>query len=562
MSIKPDNPTLAGLLQGRLFFVPDYQRAYSWQSKQRQDLFNDIRTLAKHPDPERHHFMATVVCLQRGKQPISADDYGRFEVVDGQQRLTTLVILLKAIAKALAGQEGLSHEATKLNHLLVKEDGSLLFTSNHDKNNVLVSYLRVGSVPDSTQVTTAAERNLAAACQDCEHFVETWLQQDGDLLGLLRVLKNRLEFILFTLTDEATVYTTFEVLNSRGLEVDWLDKCKSMLMGVAAESFHGEQRTEQLDTLHTCFQDIYATIGLDSLAGQEILRFTACLNEPEPPNRIPSSEAALASLQARVNHAPDCTTSTAHKLLQVTKALKQLRDNWKITALTRVAHVRLLAAAILLADNDVDAQLAAWERVTFRIFGLARRDARTKVGEYTRLAHVLLQADGLQGEDAVKAITALGSDYKPTSVISSLHHSDAVHGWEDELRYFFYHYDQHLAQLQGEAVNDDLWASICQKPSSQVIELIYPEGATNAWPKLSEARQESRYYLGNVLITAPRVNLLTGQKDFAGKREVYSQFAEVRAGAQVSHEESWGYNQIVAREKRLLEWAKQYWAEP
>jgi hypothetical protein len=562
MSIKPDNPTLASLLQGRLFFVPDYQRAYSWQSKQRHDLFNDIRTLANHPDTERHHFMATVVCLQRGKKPISADDYGRFEVVDGQQRLTTLVILLKAIAKALAGQAGLAHEATKLNHLLVKEDGSLLLTSNHDTNNVMVSYLRVGSLPNSTQMTTAAERNLAAACQDCEQFVDTWLQQGGDLLGLLRVLKNRLEFILFTLTDEATVYTTFEVLNSRGLEVDWLDKCKSMLMGVAAESFHGQQRDEQLDSLHKTFQNIYTTIGLDSLAGQEILRFTACLSEPEPPNRIPSSEAALASLQAQVTHTPDCTTSTAHKLLQVTRALKQLRDNWRITALTRVAHVRLLAAAILLADTDVDTRLAAWEQVTFRIFGLARRDARTKVGEYTRLAHALLQTDAPTGQNATNAITALGSDYKPTSVISTLRHSDAVHGWEDELRYFFYHYDQHLAQLQGKPVNDDLWATICQKPSSQVIELIYPDGEAEAWPKLSKARQESRYYLGNILIAAPRVNLLTSHKDFAGKRDVYSQFAEVRASVELSQEESWGYNQIVSREKQLLNWAKQYWAEP
>ncbi|MEM6431932.1 MAG: HNH endonuclease family protein, partial [Deinococcota bacterium] len=303
----------------------------------------------------------------------------------------------------------------------------------------------------------------------------------------------------------------------------------------------------------------------DSLAGQEILRFTACLGEAEPPNRIPSSEAALASLQAQVTHAPDYTTSTAHKLLQVTKALRQLRDSWKITALTRVAHVRLLAVAILLAndsENDMNAQFTAWERVTFRIFGLARRDARTKVGEYTRLAHTLLQQDGPKGQDAVSAITSLGTDYSTNKITPTLRHVDAVHGWEDELRYFFYHYDQHLARLQGETVSNDLWASICQKPSSQVIELIYPEDGAETWPKLSEARQESRYYLGNVLITAPRVNLLTGQKDFDGKREVYSQFAEVHAQKDVSHETSWGYNQIVSREKQLLDWAKHHWAEP
>ena len=47
MSIRPDNLTLDKLLQGRLFRIPDYQRAYSWETKQREDLFGDIKKLAQ-----------------------------------------------------------------------------------------------------------------------------------------------------------------------------------------------------------------------------------------------------------------------------------------------------------------------------------------------------------------------------------------------------------------------------------------------------------------------------------------------------------------------------------
>lgn len=57
-----------------------------WTSKQRADLFADIeKTFSKGPDAG--HFMATTVCLRRGKQTLGADEFHIMEIVDGQQRL-------------------------------------------------------------------------------------------------------------------------------------------------------------------------------------------------------------------------------------------------------------------------------------------------------------------------------------------------------------------------------------------------------------------------------------------------------------------------------------------
>jgi uncharacterized protein with ParB-like and HNH nuclease domain len=99
MIVDPKYLTLSLLLEQKLFRVPQYQRTYSWESKQRQDLFNDIENLLNYKD-DRHHFMATIVCLDRkDTQSVGADEFNTLEVVDGQQRITTLVILLKAIAK-------------------------------------------------------------------------------------------------------------------------------------------------------------------------------------------------------------------------------------------------------------------------------------------------------------------------------------------------------------------------------------------------------------------------------------------------------------------------------
>jgi uncharacterized protein with ParB-like and HNH nuclease domain len=106
MQIQPIYMDMKTLLSGRLFRVPEYQRAYSWQSKQREDFFGDVKKVAGSASGSEH-FMAAIVGLRRKKIRIQADQFTEIEVVDGQQRLTTIAILLKAIAKELDRNDGM-----------------------------------------------------------------------------------------------------------------------------------------------------------------------------------------------------------------------------------------------------------------------------------------------------------------------------------------------------------------------------------------------------------------------------------------------------------------------
>ena len=63
--------------------------------------------------------------------------------------------------------------------------------------------------------------SLSNQRQSCE--TKDWLEKQGDPLRLISVLKNRLFFLFHEIEDEAAVYTVFEVLNSRGLDVTWFD---------------------------------------------------------------------------------------------------------------------------------------------------------------------------------------------------------------------------------------------------------------------------------------------------------------------------------------------------
>ena len=97
---------------------------------------------------------------------------------------------------------------------------------------VFLNYLKAGKFKKPSKAKTLAERELLSAMAECEKFVSTWEANGHSLPDLVGHLKNNLTFILHEIDDESLVYTVFEVLNSRGLDVSWFDRLKSMLMAV------------------------------------------------------------------------------------------------------------------------------------------------------------------------------------------------------------------------------------------------------------------------------------------------------------------------------------------
>lgn len=135
--------------------------------------------------------MATIVCLDRNhNEEIGTNEYAYLDVVDGQQRLTTIIILLKAISKALLeGDDSEKTEAKDLNRLLVKDDARvILLQTNHDSSLIFRDYLSKGEIPYIRSPATIAERNLYKAFTLCERFVREW-EKKYDILELLKLIK-------------------------------------------------------------------------------------------------------------------------------------------------------------------------------------------------------------------------------------------------------------------------------------------------------------------------------------------------------------------------------------
>ena len=216
VNIQPQHVTLAKLIQDRLFRIPEYQRSYSWTNEHRKDLFNDILRIYDKGN-EHSHFMATVVGLQRETIPIVTKNHQKIDIVDGQQRITTLILLLKAIAQAINDSDPSELKiGQELNGSMVKDDKAtlLLLQTNHDSSDYFGKYLRKGTHTPSKDATTVADRELLSAMEDCEQFVAKWQENNNALIDLTHLLMNRLTFVFHEIHEEAVVYSVFNGLTT------------------------------------------------------------------------------------------------------------------------------------------------------------------------------------------------------------------------------------------------------------------------------------------------------------------------------------------------------------
>lgn len=556
----------------RLFRIPEYQRCYSWEEHQIKDLFEDITKLYGKPSKDKydHHFMATIVCLNTMKsEELGSKVLPVLHVVDGQQRLTTLIILLKAIAKKLLDVKDKKYtdEGEELNKLLIKDDDRLiLLQTNHDSSNIFRNYLKQGTIPSKSSIKTIAEKKLHDAFIWSEEYVEKW-HDTKDLIDLLRIIKNRLDFIFYELSDEQSVYTVFEVLNSRGLPVDSLDKCKSMLMGIAFEKFETQVATEKIGELHQLWSNIYRTIGVCNIKSDEILRFSATLMHATAISQPISEEEGLFQFRLLCESDPLKVIDTTQKILAITEKLTKLYATKRLEAVIEISYARLLAVSIYLDsalnDNQRQEVLSMWERVTFKVFSLCDKDSRFSRGDFTKLAYDVYN-ENMEKDKIIQRLKQIGDKYLFDEVLKNISNTDCYSNWTKQLRYFLYQFEEYLADCLGEKIGNELWEKIWESSPSTTIEHIFPQTPNSEWSGKIDPNDDSDLIthnvnrLGNLTLLPPGENSRIKNFSFKTKKVAYKN-SGLRMVADLLKKKDWNLKTINEREEIMIKFAKQRW---
>ncbi|WP_437945504.1 DUF262 domain-containing HNH endonuclease family protein [Sorangium sp. So ce296] len=214
--MKASERTLQQLLHSSdQYVIPVFQRYYTWGTSNWEQLLEDVAELLEAGADERRHFMGSIVTVPDGHQPGAVPAY---QVIDGQQRLTTLSILL-CVVRDVAASHGWNELAAEVeeNYLVHR------FKKGRERYKVFPRLRDRGGYLALVDRTDAAAGGQIEAAH--RHFVKRVEQQatsEPELRRFFTALVTRLDFVAITLGAE-NPYKIFRSLNSTGVDLTEAD---------------------------------------------------------------------------------------------------------------------------------------------------------------------------------------------------------------------------------------------------------------------------------------------------------------------------------------------------
>lgn len=223
MKITPTSLTVSQLLgqTNERYSIPPYQRRYSWLDRQIWELVDDINLI----EGGDTHLMGSIVCLA-GAHVAGINE---LEVVDGQQRLTTISILLLCLKERFLaeGHNGAS-TASDIDKLLTSKSISGHFSPK----------IKLDSIDaDDFEALKSGDQDVTNFClKNAFSIVREWVAESelSDLTEFLYRLSNQALVIRMDVSDAKDAFKLFETINNRGLKLSQTDIIKNFLLGNAA----------------------------------------------------------------------------------------------------------------------------------------------------------------------------------------------------------------------------------------------------------------------------------------------------------------------------------------
>lgn len=235
--IRGDAKSIRALLSGAKFSVDYYQREYRWETKQIAELMEDLseKFLASYePGDERsavedygHYFLGSIII---------SDKDGRKFIIDGQQRLTSITLLLMSLHRRLTDAE----QRGQLGDLIFSQRfGKRSFNLDVPERNAVMEALFTGEPYDETGQPESVA-NILARFRDIDEGFPSELQ--GEALPFFADwLIENVHLVEITAYSDADAYTIFETMNDRGLSLTPTDMLKGYLLANIADV---ERRTD------------------------------------------------------------------------------------------------------------------------------------------------------------------------------------------------------------------------------------------------------------------------------------------------------------------------------
>ena len=553
MIINADKTNLNTLLgvPNRQLTIPAYQRPYAWEFEQIDELWHDLLdTLGKS------HFMGSIV--------LCSPDNQRPEVIDGQQRLTTIILLMSLIRDQyhLLRPELIGRVQQFLENTFADEpEMRFKFKPGNANYRVFTDFVLQSPTSESRRNwdmvrdlgSHESNRNnsLIQNAQRLKGYLEEHLSQSDDPVGTLEKLEKHimtgLEFVVIDVPDMANAFIIFETLNDRGLALSAGDLLKNHLLAAAAKS------NESIEALADDWDDI-----LNSLEGGDVTRFlrhylltSYSKVQKDDVFQVFKREVSTRGVKGLVKDLKQMSRfygQFAKPSLVKDRRLAAVYENLNTLRAT-MCYSALLAASATLHDEDLINFARLCENLTVRYSTVCSKDSK----ELERFYHVSAKTLMEKGEDGLAEARQVLIKASPSSEEFVMAFKTQSMGRQYIVNYLFRGIENHI-DPEEKTLEDTLRVH---------IEHIMPQTLSEDWEEeLGEEVDQHEFMLnrwGNLTLLGGKKNIKVSNKTFREKKAVYQE-SKIGMARQLVSYARWGPSEIEARQVELANVADSVWS--
>lgn len=546
---------------GLTYRIPRFQRDYSWTDDEWEDLWLDIQGTIKDGG-EPAHYMGYLV--------LQSDNDREFDVIDGQQRLTTLSLIALAVLKNLQrlidenrdpGRNQQRLEQIRQTYVGYLDPVTLVtrskLTLNRNNDSYYQTYLvPLGHLPQ--RGFRASEHLLRKAFEWFDkrvrdHMRETGGEEGRALASLVETMSDRLFFTVITVTDELNAYKVFETLNARGVRLSATDLLKNYLFSVLHRS---DEHEREMKTLEDRWEAMVGRLGSESFP--DFLRVhwnsrRSFVRQTELFKTIRgkvSTREAVFELIREMEEDMDTYLGITHP--EASHWNPQLQAH---AANLRMFNVRqpfplLLAARRAFNDEDFETLVRACVMISLRYNVIGSLPTNEQERVYNQVAEKISKREV---DTTLKVLSALSSIYPSDEPFRAMFANKIIRTTQSRNRRVVRYI---LCQLER-AISGQEYDFDSDKFN---LEHVLPQNPGAGWDAFSEEEIEALVSrLGNMTPIETGKNRDIGSGDYLSKKPAYasSGFAITKKIAEENAE--WTPERIAARQNWMAKQATSIW---
>lgn len=213
-----------------IFVIPEYQRGYSWTIEQLQDFVSDLNDVTYI----KEHYVGTITLVKAGNESINNRFKDKYDIVDGQQRITTIHLFLISLFYRICELDKSKADEEIIEYVLYKET-PLLRLNNKNDQEFFINLLNEGNINilKNLKPSSKTQRNLLNARLFFDKYFRNISSSPKTLFQIRNNLYSKFKLNIFELEEESEVGLVFETMNDRGLALSDIDKVKNYLIYLA-----------------------------------------------------------------------------------------------------------------------------------------------------------------------------------------------------------------------------------------------------------------------------------------------------------------------------------------